>query len=337
MVMIREAGRYCWLKGVIKTPISTPLEYGIAIGREPATEEDNNAYGAFLAENPFELPRNSMDWYIPLAVYRLLQLCELTRLDNLLTTGSPTTMLINANIRQSTDSRAPAIMSALGVIEWYRQEIPLKRKKKTKSQDLVCGLYPHEFIQETAKNFGALFTESSAKNVHVSFRNVFLRRESLGTMLPFTKTHGWFSGIAGSPPHTKIDATEHEAVSTREVEMNGSVLIHRAGITMTSVDSPGQPVAGQLRWNVSKRYRRFEMPESYSYSGDNVHGKIIEIAGQKTIYAVALYEYCHVQHGILLQKLRYKMPRTTYLIRIGGYFVDNTPLPPSTTVSWRIL
>ncbi|KAI0140729.1 hypothetical protein BJ166DRAFT_472864 [Pestalotiopsis sp. NC0098] len=310
-----------------------PLMFSGTIEREPATMDGRRSYGRFLAENPFEHPPSTKDWFIPLGVYRLLQLCELTRLDNLLTVGMPTSVLINANVRQSTDNRAPAIMSALGVTDWYQREMGQKKK----SQQLVCGLYPHAFVREAAETFGALFYESSTPNSHISFRNLFLRRSSLGTMLPFTSKHGWFSGIVGTPAHAKIDPIDHESVSTWKIAADGSVYLSEVGIAIKSGERPEQPVRGQLRWTVPSRKKLTKPPDSGTYSGDDIHAKLEELAGVNTIYAIALYEDCYVQHGILLQRLHHWVPRVDYLIRMGNYYLEHTSLPPTTRVRWRVL
>lgn len=333
LMLIREAGRYCWLQSAINVSVNTPDEYIHAIGRHPATDHGFRSYGGFLAKNPFENPPPTMDWFIPLAVYRLLHFCDLTRLDNLLTVGMPTSVLINANVRQSTDNRAPAIMSALGITDWYRRGIG---QKKTWHR-LMCGLYPHEFVQEASRTFGAHFYESSTPHLVISFRNIFLRRSSLGTMLPFTNKHGWFSGIAGTAPHPKIDVKDHESVSTWRIEPDGSVLLSSVGISMKSSDRPQQPVSGQLRWSVPSRKELTTTPKAGSYTGEDIHAKLAELAGRNTVYAIALYTDCGVQYGILLQKLRYRTPKFQYLVKMGGYILPYTSLPPSTTVRWRAL
>lgn len=334
MVLIREAGYYLWLNSPISTPLNTPDEYRSAIRRQPAARDGLRSYEAFLADNRFKHPPSNTDWFVPLAVYRLFQLCSLTRLDNVLTVGMPTSVLLNANVRQSTDNRAPAIMSALGTTDWYRRGISEKKKWSR----LICGLYPHEFVQEAAEAFGAPFYECSTGDPVISFRNVFFRKSSLGTMLPFTNRQGWFSGLVGPPPHPKIDIRDHESVSTWRIAPDGSVLISSAGIAITSGDRPQQPLDGYLRWTVpTTKTFRVSTASGGTYNGKDIHAKLAELAGKNTVYAIALYEDCHVQHGILLQKLPYRMLGVQYLVRMGEYFFGYTSLPPSTAVSWRVL
>lgn len=247
MVLIREAGYYLWVNSPASTPLSsTPNKYKLAIQREPASRNGPSSYKDFLADNRFKHPPSDTDWFVPLAVYRLYHLCHLTRLDNLLTVGMPTSVFLNGNVRQSTGNRAPAIMSALGTTDWYRRGIG-EKKKWTR---LICGLYPHEFVQEAAKTFGALFYQCSTKDPVISLRNVFLRKSSLGTMLPFSNEQGWFPGLGGPQPHPKIDIRDHESVSTWRIAPDGSVLISSVGIAITSGDCPQQPIKGHLRWTV---------------------------------------------------------------------------------------
>ncbi|KAI0454256.1 hypothetical protein F5B21DRAFT_246197 [Xylaria acuta] len=311
MVFIREAWDYCWLDSPIHTPFSDP-----------------NTYSRDFVSRRGRADRTDENWEdIPRAVYQTLNLCSLTRLDNVLAVGSPSSILTNANVRQSTDSRAPAIMSALGVTEWHRAGTKRKQKRK-KPARLVCGLYPIEFVRETAQKYGCLFWETSnAKSSieDITIRDVFLKRDSIGSMLPFANVHGWSSGIAGSFPSNKIDLVQHEAVLTWTPQTDGSVTIAQVGILMTSDDPINQGLVGRL--DFSRKYA----------ANDDLSRRLKEAAGSRCVYAVALYEDCHVQHGLLLQKLRYTFLGRSYLVKIGSYMIQNVSLPPSRPVKWTVL
>ena len=71
--------------------------------------------------------------HIPAAVKNLMHLPVFTRLDALLTMGSPAMILMCSNFRQCTSSRAPAIMSAISVTDWYQAGVASATSNNTRS------------------------------------------------------------------------------------------------------------------------------------------------------------------------------------------------------------
>ncbi|ROV89596.1 hypothetical protein VMCG_09927 [Cytospora schulzeri] len=282
----------------------------------------------------------SREWSGPRGVNQLLRLCRLTRLDNILTAGMPTALLTNSNLRQCTSSRAPAIMSALGVTDWHKRRVSHWRYRVY--EQMVFGMFPLDFVREAAAKLGAIFFEStsvsrqSPRHINGNFWTTFLSNDSLGTMLPFRKKQGWFSDVTGSYNHHFVSREDHPGVSTWVICSNGSVNIPHAGISMASDDShPYEKVSGLLHcyfFTGQGPWRLSSIIES-----DDLHVKLKDVAQDDLIVAVALWADYYYQHGMLLQKLPYSSFGRDCYIKVGGYVAKELPMPPSTPVRWKVL
>ena len=80
----------------------------------------------------------------PSGARQLLSLCSMTRMANLLESPEPVGLLVVANTRQSTSSRAPAIMSALGIFDWY---------KPNDGSAVLLDLFPAQTSQDSDPSF----------------------------------------------------------------------------------------------------------------------------------------------------------------------------------------
>lgn len=325
MVFLRDTEKHCWLDGPINVPFASVRKYELAILEHPERVSQN------LVSN----------WKYPSAVRDLYYLCMMTRLDNVLTTGSPTTILTNANLRQCTSNRAPAIMSAVGVTNWY-----VRALEGEAVGPLVFDKYPLSFLREAAQKFGAIFYESIARNLTrlrtaSELRRIFIPAEREGSMLPITKSQGWFCKVTGSYEHTYIDRVDHAAVSTWTVNQDGSVTMPSVGIAMSSRDKPTERrVAGSVTCvtgdggGVDETGR----PEVFTSLQDDVLATLKELShGSRRIYAVALYQDLGVLHGVLLEKLPGLVFGKQYLVKIGSFFMREVPLPSCTKVDWKVL
>ncbi|KAI0169865.1 hypothetical protein GGR52DRAFT_486477 [Hypoxylon sp. FL1284] len=264
---------------------------------------------------------------IPNAVRQTVDLDALSGLGNVFVAGSPATLLANANIRQSTGDRAPAIMSALGVTEWHRRHLERRWKMKRRAR-LVMGLYPIEFVRETANKYGYLFWETLGhvpSSEVVSIRGVLLDRHSLGSMLPFSRNHGRDAHMIDSFTAPNVGVREHEAVATWKVRSDGSVRMSQAGIFATSENPMPQGLTGAM-------YVRGE-----SVAISDFQGRLEQVAQSGCVYAVVLYGDLVVQCGLLLQKLRYNILGRQYLIKIGIYYFTNAPPPVTRQVNWVVV
>jgi hypothetical protein len=283
MVFIRETWNHCWLEERIDTPFHDPNAYNTAIMRHPLRET--------------HYPK----WQPPNGISRLLDLCAMTQLDNVLTTGSPTTVLTNANIRQSTSNRAPAIMSAVGVTDWFKDGI----SNQSKPRHLVFGIYPIEFLREAARKFGAIFYESSSsKPASIPrFRDILLRKPSSGSMLPFTREAGWFCGVTGSAEHCYLDVIDHAAVQTWNICPDGSIDLPTVGVAFRSDES--EKIHGSLYFVEFEENRPERRGRIFSENTIDISERLRKSHGTGLIIGVALYGDCQNQHGCLLKRVRW--------------------------------
>lgn len=86
MIFIRETMKVAWLNSRVETPFLDAGIYESTVARISSTEEH----------------KHRKKWKCPSGVDYLENLQLGTRLDNVLGTGSPTTVFTNANIRQCT-------------------------------------------------------------------------------------------------------------------------------------------------------------------------------------------------------------------------------------------
>ncbi|KXH40254.1 hypothetical protein CSIM01_06431 [Colletotrichum simmondsii] len=333
MVVLRDTRDLNMLPEPIATSFSEPLQYDVKLVNDP---------------NRKTIQDSASDRTFPSAVRDLYQLCIMTRLDNALTAGSPTTILTNANLRHCSSSRAPAIMSAVSVTDWYVEKLEASKStgKPAPADPMVHGTYPLAFLRECSRKFGAIFYQSMARNLVRStgtaneMRRVLKRNDSGGTMLPVSKTTGWYAGISGSSDHTYLDRQDHETVADWLVNEDASVSMRAVGIVLTSDDKPGpRKLSGSIDCFLPQDDVKADM-ESKRYTA-NVQDMLATLKdlsnGSRRIYAVALYEDLGLVHGVLLEKLPLSMFGKHYLNKIGQFFLKNESLPPTSKVDWKVL
>ncbi|OHF00812.1 hypothetical protein CORC01_03886 [Colletotrichum orchidophilum] len=328
MVFLRDTLLHNRLEEPIAAPFSDPVKHDSEVANDPGRK----------------LYLNVSNWKFPRAVRDLYYLCMMTRLDNALTSGSPTTILTNANLRQCTSSRAPAIMSAVGVTDWYLEGMQASKSgKATSPQPLVFETYPLAFLREASRKFGAMFYESIANNLSrksttQELRRVLLRNERGGTMLPISRSKGWFSNISGSYEHTYIDRRDHEAVADWMVNEDGSVSMPSAGIAMTSDDEPGtRKLSGTINCVLAQTDAEGKL-EMYTSVVKDMLSTLKDLSySSRRIYAVALYQDMSFLHGVLLEKVPLSIFGKHYLNKIGSFVLTDMSLPPTSKVDWKVL
>ena len=96
---------------------------------------------------------------------------------------SPMEILIQAGRRECSGSRAPAIMNAIGVTDWYGSRNSTKNPTVAEPIELVLGQYPLEFVREAARKIGPSFYLSTSSNCQSfamgALLPIFAREESL--------------------------------------------------------------------------------------------------------------------------------------------------------------
>jgi hypothetical protein len=94
---------------------------------------------------------------------------------------SRTSILMQANFRQCSAGRAEAIMSAIGVVDWYKPG-------QDNEQDLILGVYPAAFVNEAASKIGLEFA-FVMKYFESTSAKEFLNGTKRGSLLPFDEVN----------------------------------------------------------------------------------------------------------------------------------------------------
>ena len=175
-------------------------------------------------------PPLSQDLGWPDGPRQLRILGKITRIDSFLANPSPIGLLLLANSRVSTGSRAPAIMSALGVTDWYKPG-------EDNDKDLVLDCFPLRFIKEAAEKLGASFYLSTSQDTDFPAHSTVSSHSISGSMMPFSATSGWFSTITGMQLLDAYAPHDHPATKSWTIDRIGSVIIKRAGILALSKDT----------------------------------------------------------------------------------------------------
>lgn len=315
MEFIQKTASTMRLVEKIAVPICLPMDYELAMLSTVVRELDSGTRRAI----------------VPRTVFSLELLNDMTRLSSVLNTLSPAGIFTNANLRQCSESRAPAIMSALGVTKWYKQR--LGDQKPQEKERLVLKSYPLAFLQECALKFGAKFFEVLSvdkSRTEISFFHllrVSFQRKSIGSMLPFSGRHGWDNHLGSVFDNCHVDISDHEAVKHWEVRHDGSVRIRTAGIFTMSRNPVIEDVHGFIFWNGGQE----------SYESSALWGTLADLSGTRHVYAVALYQDGPLIHGILLQAVKIPVLGKTYLVKTGSFGVSRVGLPPSQAVNWTVL
>lgn len=236
---------------------------------------------------------------------QLQDLCMITRMENLLSVPSPIGLLMVANVRQCSDSRAPAIMSALGITDWYKSETRTDRA-------MVLNSYPLAFVKEAATKLGASFytIQPNKTKEHEQFK-----RSHKGSMMPFSATNGWFSRVLGMTSPYSYTAEDHPAVKTWKIRQDGSVDIRQAGIVASAENANAKEFITSL----------------------HITDQVKDLPKGACLYAVSLLRETYGQHVLILQGYRKPWFSTQRLVKVGtAIFTDTRKFPPITSVDWVV-
>lgn len=139
------------------------------------------------------LPWPSIEIIAALAASGLTRVSDIDRVD-LLELGTRRTF---------KGPRGQAVMAAMGVTDWYAAASASTVAEV--EQDLVLGLYPYKFIQETIKKAGAVFFASRATGIrHSTINKWIVVPHQNATMLPFRgsgQTGRWRQTRSTRPKH----------------------------------------------------------------------------------------------------------------------------------------
>lgn len=274
---------------------------------------------------------------IPRVVQQLEDFLEMTRLDNVLLSSSPISIIFNANIRRCTGSRAPAIMSAIGVTDWYFERLRDggNGAQNQPEEKLIFGIYPLDFVREAFRKTGARFFETSFTIQKLRCERHLRDKRPIGSMLPFASPKGWLYRNFGPPEVGRLDITEHPAASEWVICEDATVRIYSAGIFDATTAIGDTKTSGSLLW--------FEEDTGIMDGGtDDFHGSLQELAAGRNAYAIELFQDGFARHGMLLCQRREVDcdVSPSILIKVGMFWaeMDSMTAPWSfVSVEWIVL
>jgi len=139
-------------------------------------------------------------------------------------------ILFLATSRYCSHSRAQAIMSVLGMTEWYNSATAMPEQRQPNKPGFVFDQYPLTFVQEVAQNLGSSFFTTTILEDYPSIDDVKTQDVVRGTMLPFRARI--------SEPRRlyvpRLGTADHPSVSTWEVRGDGAVFLPEVEILFSS-------------------------------------------------------------------------------------------------------
>lgn len=268
------------------------------------------------------------------AIEQLWELLDLSGLEHLLN-ASRTTILMLGNQRYCQDNRAEAIMSAIGVTDWFE---PCKRGIRDQEAPSQLSEYPLAFVREAASKLGAEFYASSLAEgellemLVLSLKPAGTYREGVGSMVPFTssrlsRTPSFAEGFAGP---------DHPTVSSWEILPDSSVKVPRAGI----LSYTGQSRSRDRSLICACVAPDTEEPISLLVKARtkvDLDAWVDSFLPSTRNYAVVLHHGHGVVDGILLKELW-----SGELIKVGTYHLTRADAykffePKTFGVNWRVL
>ena len=255
----------------------------------------------------------------PSGASQLLGLCKGTRMDNLLESPEPAGLLVVANTRQSTSSRAPAIMSALGITDWYKPNDGSHGKA-----DLVLNCYPLPFVREAATKLGARFYGAGGEVKVISDNNGTLSSETKGSMMPFVAESGWSGKLLGVSVKYGHLHEDHPVVQTWVIRQDGSVSIKQVGILASTEDGLDNESDSRVFHADKGKPIRF-----IDWVNDLPKGMCT--------FAVSLLRNSGWQQGVVVCGYRkHFYSPAQRLTKVGNFVIPDSDFPPVIKVDWII-
>lgn len=268
------------------------------------------------------------------ATDQLWELLDLSGLEHLLN-ASRTTILTLGNQRYCERNRAEAIMSAVGITDWFG---PFQQEAGDRGPPSKSPEYPLVFVREAARKLGAEFYASHLAEgellemLVLSLQPAGLPREGVGSMVPFTssllsRAPSTAEGFTGSDHPTVWD---WKILEDRSVEIRKAAILSYTGqarsgnrdLTCACVaPSPNEP-----NLLLVKQWLKLDLDawiDSF-------------LPGTRN-YAVCLHCGFGVVDGILLKELS-----SGELIKVGTYHITKPNAyklfqPGIYNVNWRVL
>ncbi|KUM62191.1 hypothetical protein ACN42_g4922 [Penicillium freii] len=161
--------------------------------------------------------------------HEVLDLLHRTGMDNLHELKREQILFL-ATSRYCSHSRAQAIMSILGMTEWYNSATGKPEQRRPNKPGFVFDQYPLAFVQEVARNLGSSFFITAVLADYLPVDEVKTQDVVRGTMLPFRARISEPRRLC--VPH--LETADHPSVSTWEVRGDGAVFLPEVEILFSS-------------------------------------------------------------------------------------------------------
>ena len=244
-----------------------------------------------------------------------------------LTSPSRMSLLIAAESRESTGPRAEAIMSVVGVTDWF-DTYRLRHHRSPPPTNLVFGMYPLQSLIEAQRKIGGpFFLHHRAPQPTIDDAKL---GGPLGTMLPLAHNKRYWQVAQAMNM-----ATNHWSSSWSddwEIHVDGSVVIKDAVILAGAGKQPITSADGSVSISSPNGYRRFESFSDW----------VKELPDVPFRFAVAIVRYSHRQFGILLEGVAQSLRESRLILVKTGIFMTEerwcrADLINPCSVNWVVL
>ncbi|KAL2851101.1 hypothetical protein BJY01DRAFT_245203 [Aspergillus pseudoustus] len=244
-------------------------------------------------------------------------------------------ILFLATSRYCTDSRAEAIMSVIGVVDWYKvsnSHQSDREKAQSTTTAFIFNQYPLAFVQEVAQELGSSFFTAIIENYPPPPTDIHDSQESddytvRGSMLPFRAS----PSERRRRPFPLHDALDHPSVATWSVRADGTVFVPEVEILFSSDSKPTDilymkclfDLSLPLPANLVERHGLRQVPGDSRYYGDLrywIKNIIPKIYGQRALYfAIHLRYLPGGWEGLLLKTV--SGDQEERMVKIGNLHV----------------
>lgn len=286
----------------------------------------------------------------PLGVRSLMALVFVTQLDQVLIELSPMCLLSTLGRREyKKRDRAPAIMSVIGVTDWYKERLVGGASAAGSSQDTILfGIFSLEFVREAARKIGSPFFTGSTTTLDLDGSGEAERGPGgfvggRGTMIPISHVSAGHSvgTVAGVlPAQGFVDPRNHPSVAGWTIHGDASVGIESVGIAAFSgSQTPVECEMLRLEYASNEPGGPRSIEKFDTSSPTDFSRQLASIAGGAVMYAVALSQSEQHQTGVLLVKLPnvQRLDSRERLVKVGSYYSVGLLEPSSTEVDWLVL
>lgn len=350
MVFLEEAPYLCWTPDPYPFSFADPVEYA---------EELEKAR-----------PQTNFSELFPYGSASLVGIAHHSGLPRILQTLAPMTIFSEVGFREYQDVCAPAIMSALGVTEWYTNG-------GQSAQQLVFDDYPLAFLQEAASKIGSPFFDTYPRADKMAVVPGVTGPKGLmanGSMLPvnprsmkYTRTNmfddftaercdhesvaSWTLNVDGSVRITAAVIVAHSKMDLRPAPpQRGSLSLQCLSHDVPSAAGMLGPVFEKAEAQISTADRKVERLEGiYDLTIADLENEqglvnaLVHLSDGCMLYAVLLSWDGDSQQGLILTETSQQSqvgPKS--LVKVGSWMIEDLPsdmaqFPNSTAVDWLVL